>query len=146
MRRSARGVISEAGGGWEEAVKSRSCCGASWRILWANLTLKGSGRALTAQTLRWPDERSHFALLDTHTHTLTCMYRRLPSSKDRCPLWQPDEWSFQGCPHRSLLSCLAGFIRVVRTREMVKKKKYTDSYNQYFHILLLTGSQCLSCK
>lgn len=59
----------------------------------ASLTLKGSGRALSAQTPQCPDERTHFALLDSHTntHTHTHMYRRLPRSKGRCPLWQPDE-------------------------------------------------------
>lgn len=35
----------------------------------ASLTLKGSGHALSAQTLQWPDERTHIALLDTQTHT-----------------------------------------------------------------------------
>lgn len=59
------------------------------------LTLKGSGHALSAQTLQRPDERTYFAPIDaqthTHTHTLIHMYRRLPRSKGRCPLWQADE-------------------------------------------------------
>lgn len=54
----------------------------------ASLTLKGSGHTLSA-----PDEKNHSFLLDTHTHTHTHMhvYRRLPRSKSRCPLWQADE-------------------------------------------------------
>ena len=37
----------------------------------ASLTLKGSGRALGAQTPQWSDERTHFAPLDSHTHAHT---------------------------------------------------------------------------
>lgn len=40
----------------------------------AGLTLKGSGHALSAQTLQRPDERTYFAPIDTqtHTHSYTC--------------------------------------------------------------------------
>lgn len=34
-----------------------------------SLTLNGSSHALSAPTPQWPDEKTHFAQLDSQTHT-----------------------------------------------------------------------------